>query len=75
MMYKRAQIDHFLDLNEGRARLHDAPALRVPFPNNETFRKSIVFRGSGLWNNLLVTERNIPTFDRFKNMLKEQLDH
>ena len=40
-----------------------------------TFGKSFVFRGSSLWNNLSPVERNIPTFDGFKDMLKVKLDH
>ena len=57
IMYKRSSNDVYLDLTEVRTRLHDGPVLYVPFPNNETFRKSIVFRGSRLWNTLTPDER------------------
>ena len=73
MMYKRAQNDHYLDDPQRITRLHDGPVLYIPFPNNETCRKSVVFRGSTLWNGLTPNERNTPTFDRFKSMLKEKL--
>ena len=73
VMYKRTQIDTYLDVNEGRTRLHDAPVLYVPFPNNELFRKSPVLRGSSPWNNLTPDERNVPTFASFKDMLKNKL--
>ena len=73
IMYKRAQNDVYLEPNEGRTRLYDAPVLHVPFPNNEIFKKSVIFRGSNLWNNLSSNERNTPTFDRFKSLLKEKL--
>ena len=72
LMYKRAQ-DHAYLNTVGRARLHDAPVLNVPFPNNETFKKIIIFRGSTAWNLLPANERNIPRFDRFKSMLKNKL--
>ena len=43
LMYKRAQYPMYLDDTQGRTRLYDGPALTIPFPNNETFRKSIIF--------------------------------
>ena len=73
MMYIRSRNNAYLDQKEGRTRLHDGPVLHVPFPNNETYRKSIMFRGSSLWNSLSPNERNIPTFDSFKLMLKGKL--
>ena len=74
LMYKRAHDDVYLDDYEGRTRLYDGPVLQVPFPNNETFKKSVIFRGSNLWNKLSPANRNIPTFDGFKSMLKERLN-
>ena len=73
LMYKRAQKDQYLDNTQGRTRLYDGPVLIIPFPNNETFRKSVIFRGATLWNNLLPDERNSPTFESFKSMLKDKL--
>ena len=74
LMYKRSQNDIYLSREEVRTRLHDAPVLFVLFPNNETFKKSIILRGSksNAWNALKVEERNIPTFERFKSMLKDR---
>ena len=73
LMYKRAQTDSYLDETEGRTRLHDGPVLKIPFPNNEIFRKSIIFRGSTLWNSLPADTRNIPTFECFKTKMKDNL--
>ena len=42
LMYKRVGDDAYLDNTQGRRRLHDAPVLKIPFPNNETFKKSII---------------------------------
>ena len=61
------------DDDEVRTRLHDAPVLYVPFPNNETYKKSIMYRGSTAWNLLPPDECNIATFDSFKSMLKVKL--
>ena len=73
MMYKRAQNESYLENPQRETRLHDGPVLHVPFPNNETARKSIVFRGASLWNKLTPDERNVRTFDSFKSMLKRNL--
>ena len=73
LMYKRAQDQTYLNPDKGKTRLHDAPVLNVPFRNNETYKKSIIFRGSTVWNSLPPDERNIPTFDSFKSMLKNKL--
>ena len=70
LMYKRCQNVLYLAQEEVRTRLHDAPVLFVPFPNNETFKKNVIYRGSTAWNSLNVDERNIPTFESFKSMLK-----
>ena len=73
LMYKRAQNDIFLNQEEARIRLHDAPVLLVPFPNNETYKKSIIFMGSNAWNSPSPDERNIPTSEGFKSMLRRKL--
>ena len=43
IMYKRTQNIVYLDDTEGRTRLHDAPVLKIPFPNNEIFRKNLLW--------------------------------
>ena len=73
LMYNRAQNPLYRDNTQDRTRLHDGPVLIIPFPNNETFRKSIVFRGSTLWNNLPAETRYIPTFECFKSKMKKRL--
>ena len=73
LMYKRAQNNMYLDNTEGITRLYDGPVLNIPFPNNETYKKSVVFRGSTLWNSLQANVRNTPTFDGFKLLMKESL--
>ena len=72
-MYKRLKTDDYIVHEEIRTRLHDAPVLHVPFPNNEQFKKSIMYRGSNAWNSLPPDERNITTFESFKSMLKMKL--
>ena len=73
LMYKRAHNDMYVAQEDIRTRLHDAPVRFVPFRNNETYKKSVVFRGSNAWNDLTPEDCNIPTFEGFKSMLKLKL--
>ena len=47
--------------------------LWTPFPNIKTTKKSLIYRGSELWNNLPMDVRNIETFEAFKTYLKTDL--
>ena len=73
LMYKRAQDEFYLDDTQGITRLYDGPVLQIPFPNNEIYKRSIMFRGSTLWNNLPANTRNIATFECFKSKMKKNL--
>ena len=45
----------------------------VPFPNNELFKKSVLYRGSTIWNDTNPLDRNIATFLSYKTKLKKDL--
>ena len=47
---------------------HDAPILYEPYPNNDSFRRSILYQGAIVWNALPVEERAIDTHTKFKNV-------
>ena len=72
-MYKRVQDKADVNADVGRTRLYDVPVLNVPFQNNETYRKSIIYRASTAWNSLPADKRNTAMFDSFKSMLKKKL--
>ena len=42
--------------------------LKIPKPNKESFKKSVIFRGGTLWNLLPGEVRNLPTLSDFKKV-------
>ena len=71
--YKRVHDNAYVNADVGRTRLYDVPVLNVPIPNNETYRKGIIYRASTAWNSLPADKRKIAMFDSFKSMLKKKL--
>ena len=73
LMYKRSRDPKYLDGNALiQTRRRDAPTRWVPFPSFETTRKSVIYRGSELWNNQPPGIRNIPTFEAYKDNPKQE---
>ena len=73
LMYRRAQNEQYLTAVNRQTRLHDARALRVAFPVNESYKKSPMYRGSNAWNNLPPEVRNEPSFSAFKKYMKKRM--
>ena len=73
IMYKRSRLPDYLNNDPRPTRDFDGPVLDVPFPNNEIFKKSVLYRGSTLWNNTSRLDRNIATFYSYKIKLKQNL--
>ena len=72
LMYRRSQKEKYLSVPNRHTRQHEGKTLTVPFPVNESLKKSQIFKGSNTWNNL--TEiRNIPSFKAFKNCMKKRM--
>ena len=71
VMYRRAQNEKYLSEVNRRTRLQAAKTLFVPFPVNEAFKKSPIYKGSTLWNSLSPETRNVPTFKAFKTCMKK----
>ena len=65
LVYPRAHNQLYIDTMIVPLRRYDAPILLVYFPNNETFRRSIVYQGAIAWNALSVEERAIETHVKF----------
>ena len=73
IMYKRSRLTDYLNDDPRPTRAFDGPILDVPFPNNELFKKSVLYRGSTLWNDTNPLDRNIATFLSYKTKLKKDL--
>ena len=65
-MFKRKSKVSLLNRREIRTRAHDAPLCIVPVPRCESFRRSVSYHGSTLWNSLNVNVRNIGNYQTFK---------
>ena len=72
-MYKHSRLTDYLNNDPRPTRAFDGPILDVPFPNNELLQKSVLSRGSTLWNDTNSLDRNIATFLSYKIKLKKDL--
>ena len=72
-MYRRSRLPDYLNNDPQPTKAFDGPALDVPFPNNELFKESVLYRGSTLWNNTSPLDCNIATFHSCKIKLKQNL--
>ena len=56
-MYRRLEKGIQRDERDIPTRRHDAPLFLVPFPHNESFKRSVQYSGAVTWNNLPVNTR------------------
>ena len=54
MMFKRSMDEEYVDNRNMITRRHDGVILKIPIPNKESFKKSVIFRGGSLRNSLLL---------------------
>ena len=71
--YGRQVKDHLMDQREISTRLHDANVFKVPFPNKETFKRSVLYAGAKMWNDLPTETRQIRDLFTFKTLQKRKL--
>ena len=69
-MYKRKDTPTYLDQIFLQTRAYQAPKCIVPNYNLTQFKKSILYKGSSLWNELQTKTKNIETYSAFKNKTK-----
>ena len=72
-MYKRKDRAELLNLAQIRTRAHDAPLFKVKIPRYESFKRSVGYSGSTLWNSLPPNTRNLDTYLKFKNLQKTNM--
>ena len=69
-MYKRKDTPTYLDQKKLQTRAYQAPKFIVPNYNLTQFKKSTLYKGSSLWNELQTKTKNIETYSAFKNKTK-----
>ena len=72
-VYPRAHMYKYVEIPAVPLRRYDAPILFVHFPNNESFRRSILFQGAIAWNALPVVDRAVDSHTKFKSIQKNKL--
>ena len=65
-IYPRSRNHSYTNILNIPLRRYDAPILYEPIPNNESFRRSILYQGAIVWNALPVEKRAIDTHTKFK---------
>ena len=65
-VYRRLEKGIQHDERDIPTRRHDAPLFLVPFPHNESFKRSVQYSGAVTWNNLPVNTRMLNHYDVFK---------
>ena len=71
--YKMAKIEENLVVAARDTRLHDGPVLKTYNRRLQAFKKSVTHKCATIWNKLDVTDRCIPTIDKFKTNRKTHL--
>ena len=72
-MFQRKINEALLDVIEVRTRARDAPLFTNNFPNNEAYKRSVLYNGATEWNSLSVDIRNVDHILPFKNLQKQWL--
>ena len=54
-------------------RIHQGPIIKLPKPENESFKKCPFYYGCNIWNNLPVDCRNEESMDSFKVQVKNMI--
>ena len=66
-------MSEYVDERVIPTRGRNATIMSVPMPHNETFKRSVIYNGSVIWNALEVEVRNIDTHEKFKYNRKQWL--
>ena len=72
-MYKQKGNLSIINTRHVRTRAHDALLFTTVKPNNEKYKRNVLYKGVLLWNKLPVHERNIEGYEAFKNCQKLKL--
>ena len=72
-MYKKQNNVNIVNKRNVRTRAHDALLYLTKKTSNEKYKMNVLYAGAISWNNLLVQERNIDTYEKFKIVQKKKL--
>ena len=72
-MYKQKGNICIVNTRNVRTRAHDALLFITKKPNNEKYKRNVLYKGALLWNELPVKERNIEDYEVFKKCQRSKL--
>ena len=72
-MFKQKGNVNIVNTRNVRTRAHDALLFITKKPNNEKYKRNTYYKGTLVWNELPVVERNIDDYRKFKNVQKGKL--
>ena len=72
-MYKRKSNNILLQERPRPLRRFEAEVFIEHYSNHKTFEHTVKFQGAKIWNNLPIEERNLRSYDGFKQKQKEKL--
>ena len=72
-MFKQKGNVNIVNNRNVRTRAHDAVLFTTSKPNNEKYKRNILYRGALSWNSLPVIERNLENYEHFKLCQKKKL--
>ena len=72
-MYKRKSNNILLQERPRPLRRFEAEVFIEHYSNNQTFEHTVKFQGAKIWNSLPIEERNLRSYDGFKQKQKEKL--
>ena len=72
-MFKTKSNNRLLNVREIRTRAHDAPLFNVKIPRCESFKRSVGYFGSTMWNDLTAAIRNTASYLVFRNARKVEM--
>ena len=71
VMYKRQDVDKYLDKRELPTRAHQYTKFLVPAFNITQFKNSLLYNGAVMWNQLPNDLKQVDTYTAFKEKTKE----
>ena len=71
--YKRKSNTMLLQERPRQLRRYEAEVFIEHYSNNKYFEHTVKFQGAKIWNNLPIEERDLRSYDGFKQKQKEKL--
>ena len=72
-MYEQQNNVDIVNTRNVRTQAHNALVFKTVEPRNEKYKQNIFYKQALFWNSLPVQERNVETFEKFKEIQKKKL--